>query len=155
MLQLGNQLTKMGHEIHWLTARIPNTKEYEPYHGIHIHRIPILSKNRFYFPGRQTFPFMVMLQKVRLSTTDGCYSNKYACCRLYWLETCKKYNKPSLLFCHEFYGALWNKVGSTLLERRVYPTIEMRIARFPLVISILKQLDVYKGVKDEEEHHKY
>jgi hypothetical protein len=64
VLQLGNQLTKMGHEIHWLTARIPNTKEYELYHGIHIHRIPILFKNRFYFPGRQTFPFMVMLQKL-------------------------------------------------------------------------------------------
>lgn len=64
MLQLGNQLTKMGHEIHWLTARIPNTKEYELSHGIHIHRIPILFKNRFYFPGRQTFPVMVMLQKL-------------------------------------------------------------------------------------------
>ena len=50
------------------------------------------------------------------------------------------------------FGIRWE---GTLLERRVYPTIEMRIARFPLVISILKQLDVYKGVKDEEEHHKY
>src|SRR5690348_770919 len=62
--QLGVQLVSLGHEIHWLTCKLPNTKEYEIFHGIHIHRIPILFKNSFYFPGRQTFPIMLSLKKL-------------------------------------------------------------------------------------------
>ncbi len=58
------ELTRLGDEIHWFTARMPNTKQYEFFHGIHIHRIPILFKNKFYFPGGQTFQFMLGLQKL-------------------------------------------------------------------------------------------
>ncbi|MDQ6862667.1 MAG: glycosyltransferase family 4 protein [Thermoproteota archaeon] len=129
--QLGTQLTKLGHEIHWLTARMPNTEEYEFFHGIHVHRIPILFKNKFYFPGRQTFPLMLALQKLDfVHEMDVIQTNTLVAGYSGW-RLAKKYNKPSLLFCHEFFGELWNKVGNNFLERKVYPKIEMRIARSP------------------------
>ncbi|MFZ0514345.1 MAG: glycosyltransferase family 4 protein [Candidatus Nitrosopolaris sp.] len=129
--QLGTELTRLGHEIHWLTARMNNTKEYEFFHGIHIHRIPILFKNKFYFPGRQTFPFMLGFQKLDfVREMDVIQTNTLVAGYSGW-RLAKKYNKPSLLFCHEFFGELWNKVGNNLLERKVYPKIEMRIARSP------------------------
>ncbi len=129
--QLGTKLTKMGHEVHWLTSRIPNTKEYENYQGIHVHRIPILFSKRFLFPGRQTFSFMASLQKLDfVKGMDIVQANTLVAGYSGW-KIAKKYNKPSLLFCHEFFGDLWGRIGQNILERKFYPKIERRIARAP------------------------
>lgn len=129
--QLGAQLTKLGHEIHWLTCKMPNTKEYELYHGIHIHRIPILFTNSFYFPGRQTFPIMLRFKRLDfVQQMDVVQTNTLVAGYSGW-RIAKRYNKPSLLFCHEFFGALWNTIGQNLMERKVYPLIEKRIAKSP------------------------
>jgi glycosyltransferase involved in cell wall biosynthesis len=129
--QLGIQLVSLGHEIHWLTCKMPNTKEYEIYHGIHIHRIPILFTNRFYFPGRQTFPIMLSLKKLDfVQQMDIVQSNTFVAGYSGW-RVARKYKKPSLLFCHEFFGALWRRIGQNFLERNIYPIIERRIAKSP------------------------
>lgn len=129
--QLGIHLIKLGHEIHWLTAKMPDTKEYEFYNGIHIHRIPILFTNRFYFPGRQTFPIMLRFKKLDfVQEMDIVQTNTFVAGYSGW-RIAKKYNKPSLLFCHEFFGALWNTIGQNFLERRLYPIVEKRIATSP------------------------
>jgi glycosyltransferase involved in cell wall biosynthesis len=129
--QLGFHLTKLGHEIHWLTAKMPNTKEYECYYGIHIHRIPILFANRFYFPGRQTFPIMLRFKKLDfVHQMDVIQTNTFVAGYSGW-RIAKKYEKPSLLFCHEFFGGLWNRIGQNFLERKVYPMVEKRIAKSP------------------------
>jgi len=131
VIQLGIHLTKLGHEVHWLTSKIPNTKGYENYHGINIHRIPILFSKNIHFPGRHTFPFMATLQKldfvkdvhiVQSNTLTAGYSG--------W-RIAKKANKPSLLFCYEFLGELWKIIGQNILERKIYTQIEKRIARSP------------------------
>jgi glycogen(starch) synthase len=129
--ELGAHLTKLGHEIHWLTCKMPNTKEYELYHGIHIHRIPILFTNSFYFPGRQTFPIMLRFKRLDfVQQMDVVQTNTLVAGYSGW-RIAKRYNKPSLLFCHEFFGALWNTIGQNLMERKVYPLIEKRIAKSP------------------------
>jgi len=62
--ELGAHLTKKGHEVHWLTSRIPNTKDYANYKGINMHRITLLFSKKFHFPARQRFPFMAALRKL-------------------------------------------------------------------------------------------
>lgn len=131
VIQLGTYLTKLGHEVHWLTSKIPGTKEYEDYQGIHIHRIPILFSRRFLFPGRQTFPFMAVLRKLDfVEDMDIVQANTLVAGYTGW-RIAKKYNKPSLLFCHELFGDLWKKIGQNILEKKVYPEMEKRIARGP------------------------
>lgn len=127
--QLGKHLTQLGNEIHWLTSKIPGTGDYENYQGIHIHRIPILFSKKFVFPGRQTFPFMVSLQKLDfIKNMDIIHANTLTAGYSGW-KIAKKYNKPSLLFCHEFLGDLWGKIGQNFLERKLYPWMEKRIAK--------------------------
>lgn len=130
-IQLGSYLVKMGHEVHWLSSRIPNTKENEIYQGIHIHRIPILFSKKFLFPGRQTFPFMAALRKLDfVKDMDIVQANTLVAGYSGW-RIAKKYNKPSLLFCHEFLGELWKIIGQNVLEKKIYPAMEKRIARSP------------------------
>ncbi len=129
--QLGMNLTRLGHEVHWLTSKIPNTKEYENYHGIHIHRIPILFSRKFLFPGRQTFPFMAVLKKLDfLKKMDIVQANTLVAGYSGW-RIARKINKPSLLFCYEFFGELWKRVGQNFIEKKIYPEMEKRIARSP------------------------
>ena len=129
--QLGTHLTKLGCEVHWLTSRIPDTKEYENYQGIHIHRIPILFSKKFVFPGRQTFPFMAALQKLDfVKEMDIVHANTLTAGYSGW-RIARKYNKPSLLFCHEFLGDLWKTIGQNVLEKKIYPMMEKRMARAP------------------------
>ena len=131
VMQLGSHLVKMGHEVHWLTSRILNTKEHEIYQGIHIHRIPILFRNKYLFPGRQTFPFMAMFRKLDfVNNIDIVQVNTLVAGYTGW-RIAKKYNKPSLLFCHEFFGELWKKIGQNVIEKKIYPRIEKKIATSP------------------------
>jgi len=127
--QLGTHLTKLGCEVHWLTSKIPATEEYENYQGIHIHRIPILFSKKFLFPGRQTFPFMATLQKLDfVKEMDIVHANTLTAGYSGW-RIARKYNKPSLLFCHEFLGDLWKTIGQNVLEKKIYPMMEKRIAK--------------------------
>jgi glycosyltransferase involved in cell wall biosynthesis len=127
--QLGTHLTKLGCEVHWLTSKISDTREYENYQGIHIHRIPILFSKKFLFPGRQTFPFMATLQKLDfIKDMDVVHANTLTAGYSGW-RIARKYNKPSLLFCHEFLGDLWKTIGQNVLEKKIYPMMEKRIAR--------------------------
>jgi len=129
--QLGTHLTRLGCEVHWLTSKIPDTKEYENYQGIHIHRIPILFSKKFLFPGRQTFPFMATLQKLDfIEDMDIVHANTLTAGYSGW-RIARKYNKPSLLFCHEFLGDLWKTIGQNVLEKTIYPKMEKRIAKAP------------------------
>ena len=131
VIQLGSYLTKLGHDVYWLTSKMPNTRAYENYKGIHIHRVPILFAKNFFFPGRQTFPLTLCLQKLSfLQDIDIVQTNTLVAGYAGW-RVAKKFNKPSLLFCHEFFGDLWGKFGNNILERKVYPMIERRIARAP------------------------
>ncbi len=131
VIQLGTHLTKLGHEVHWLTSKIPKTKWYENYQGIHIHRIPIIFSKKFLFPGRQTFPFMAALQKLDfVKEMDVVQANTLVAAYSGW-RIAKKHNKPSLLFCHEFFGDLWKRIGQNILEKKIYPEMEKRIARSP------------------------
>lgn len=129
VIQLGTHLTKLGHEVHWLTSRIPGTEEYENYQDIHIHRIPILFSKQFVFPGRQTFPLMSTIRKLDfVKDMDVVQANTLVAGYSGW-RIAKKYSKPSLLFCHELLGDLWKKIGQNVLERKIYPEMERRIAR--------------------------
>ncbi len=131
VIHLGTHLAKLGYEVHWLTSKIPNTKEYEDYQGIHIHRIPILFSKKFLFPGRQTFPFMAALQRLDfVKDMDIVQANTLVAGYSGW-RIARKYNKPSLLFCHEFFGDLWKTIGQNVLEKKIYPQMERRIARSP------------------------
>ena len=129
MTELGSQLVAMGHEVHWLTSKIPRTKELEDYEGIKIHRVPILFSSKFLFPGRQTFPFTALMNRLDFEV-DVVQANTLVAGYSGW-RIAKKKKKPSLLFCHEFFGDLWKAIGQNALERKIYPELEKRIARSP------------------------
>jgi len=132
VVNLGATLVKRGHEVHWLTAKIPGTKYDEIYSGINIHRITVPFSKRFFFPGRQTFPFVLLTKRLRpyIEEIDIVQTNTLVAGYTGW-RLARKYGKPSLLFCHELYGKLWGRIGSNIFEKRIYPFIERRIARSP------------------------
>jgi glycosyltransferase involved in cell wall biosynthesis len=131
VINVGSVLANLGHEVHWLTAKIPGTLDNESFSGIQIHRIQIPFSSRFIFPGRQTFPFMLLVNRISLiDEMDIIQTNTLVAGYTGW-RLAKKYRKPSLLFCHELYGDLWKRIGSNPLEKLVYPWIEKRIATSP------------------------
>lgn len=131
VVHLGRQLVSEGHEIHWVTSRLPETEAHETLEGISIHRVPILFSGRFLFPGRQTFALTTVFQNLSfLADVDVVQANTLVAGYSGW-RIAEKYGKPSLLFCFELFGNLWRSIGQNAFERSIYPRIEKRIARSP------------------------
>jgi len=132
VINLGKTLVKMGHEVHWITARLPNTKERETYEGIKIHRIPIPFRKQFHFPGRQFFFATSILPGVQLAKEmDIVQMNTLVAAPFGWLIP-KLANKPSVMFAHELFGPkLWSQIGQNLFEQTVYPIMENIMAHAP------------------------
>jgi len=131
VVNLGSRLSNLGHEVHWVTSKIPNTSKHEVLDGINIHRIPIIYPNRYFFPGRQSFSFTSVLPAIKLAKEmDIIQINSLIPGLLGW--TAAKYSKkPSLFFCHELLGDLWENVGQNILERHMYPVVERLMAKAP------------------------
>lgn len=131
VIQLSQALIAAGHEVHWLSSKIPNTNSYENYQDIHIHRVPIILPKKYVFPGRQSFAFTSISKAVNLAKNmDVLQFNTFVAGVPGWLVG-KLSRKPTLLFCHEMFNNLWKKVGRNLVERIVYPKIEKAIAKSP------------------------
>jgi 1,2-diacylglycerol 3-alpha-glucosyltransferase len=131
VINLGSRLAKLGHDVHWLTAKLPNTKSYEIYQGIHIHRIPILFSRQYLFPGRQLFPLTGLLPAIKLAKSmDILQFNTFVAGTFGWIIA-KLSRKPCLLWCHELFGKLWKKIGRNFLEREIYPYVEKYIVHSP------------------------
>lgn len=129
VLNLSKELIKQGNEVHWLTSKIANTKSEETYHGIKMHRVNIPFNNPIL--GRQLFPVASLKKGIDLAKKmDIIHVNTFSSGVLGW-AIAKASGKPSVLFCHEFYGDLWNKVGHNLIEKKLYPMIENTIAKSP------------------------
>jgi glycosyltransferase involved in cell wall biosynthesis len=132
VINLASRLVKIGHEVHWLTSKIPGTKSNEIYEGIHIHRIPIFFSRHYIFPGRQTFFLTSIATAIKLARKmDVVQTNTLVPGVSGWFIA-KYAGKPSLLFCHEFFGIkLWRKIGHNLFEKSVYPLMEKFMATAP------------------------
>ncbi len=131
VIQLSQALIDAGHEVHWLSSKIPDTKEYEKYQGIHLHRVPIFFPKKYVFPGRQSFAITSLFRAVNLAKKmDVLQFNTFVAGVSGWLIG-KLSRKPTLLFCHEMFNKLWKRVGKNFIERSVYPAVEKFIAKSP------------------------
>lgn len=131
VINLGKTLVKMGHEVHWITSKLPDTKDEENYEGITIHRIPIPFKKRFHFPGRQFFFATSILPGIRLARKmDVVQMNTLVAAPFGWFIP-KFARKPSVMFAHEIFGDLWKKFGQNAFEKLIYPYMEKRMAKAP------------------------
>jgi len=129
VINLSKALIDLGHEVHWATSRIGNTSEKENYEGIQIHRLRILFPNSYLFPGRHTFPFTSFIPLVRLSKKMDVLQFTTFLAGTIGAKVGKFAKKPSILFCHEFFGKLWKTIGQSKLERNLFPHIEKYIAK--------------------------
>ncbi|MBI2547526.1 MAG: glycosyltransferase family 4 protein [Candidatus Aenigmarchaeota archaeon] len=124
IINLSKGLIKKGNEIHWLTSKLPNTKSEEDYEGIKIHRVYIPFSRSYMFPGRQMFFLTSLIKGVELAKkVDIVLVNTLVPGFIGWLIA-KLAGKPSVLFCHEFYGGLWRSLGQNLFEKISYPAFE-------------------------------
>jgi glycosyltransferase involved in cell wall biosynthesis len=132
VINLGKTLVKMGHEIHWITSKLPKTKDEETYEGIKIHRVPIPFRNHFHFPGRQFFFATSILPGIKLAKDmDIVQMNTLVAAPFGWLIP-KLAGKPSVMFAHELFGAkLWSQIGQNLFEQTAYPLMENIMAHTP------------------------
>lgn len=131
ILNLSKKLIEQGHEIHWLTSKLPDTKSEEVYEGIKIHRVNIPFADHYSFPGRQLFSIASLIKGIKLAKgMDIIHVNTLVPGLLGWIIS-KYSEKPSVLFCHEFYGSLWNKIGQNILEKYGYPIFERLTAISP------------------------
>ncbi len=124
IINLSKNLIKRGHEVHWLTSKLPNTQYEEDFEGIKIHRTYIPFSDHYLFPGRQLFFLTSLIKGVRLAQEmDVIHVNTLVPGFLGWIIA-KYSGKPSLLFCHEFYGNLWHSFGQNTFEKIAYPFFE-------------------------------
>lgn len=131
VINLGRTLVKMGHEVHWLTSKLPDTKDEENYEGIKIHRVSIPFKKHYHFPGRQFFFATSILPGIRLAKEmDIVQMNTLVAAPFGWLIP-KLARKPSVMFAHEIFGDLWKQFGQNVFEKIVYPYMEKRMAKAP------------------------
>ncbi len=128
---MSQALIAAGHDVHWLSSKIPDTEKYENYQGIHIHRVPIFLSRRYVFPGRQSFALTSISKATRLAKKmDVLQFNTFVAGVPGWLVG-KMSKKPTLLFCHEMFNKLWKKVGRNFIEKTIYPQVEKFIANSP------------------------
>ena len=131
IVNLSKELIRDGHEVHWLTSRLPDTLPEEDFEGIKIHRVCIPFSGHYMFPGRQMFFLTSLIKGIKLAKKmDVVHVNTLVPGFLGWLIA-KYSGRPSLLFCHEFYGSLWKKVGQNLFEKYVYPIFEKLTSTAP------------------------
>lgn len=131
VINLGLRLVNSGHEVHWVTSRLPSTKSYEIYRGIRIHRVPIFFPKNYLFPGRQSFPLTSLLPAIKLAKRmDILQFNTFVAGTLGWVVA-KISQKPSLLWCHEMFTKLWKKIGYNIIEKKTYPLLEKIISHSP------------------------
>jgi len=132
VINLGKNLVKMGHEVHWITSKIPKTKDEENYEGIRIHRVPIPFQNMYHFPGRQFFFMTSIIPGIQLAKEmDIVQMNTLVAAPFGWLIP-KYAGKPSVMFAHELFGVkLWSQIGNNLFEKTVYPFMESLMANTP------------------------
>jgi glycosyltransferase involved in cell wall biosynthesis len=131
VINVASGIAKLGHEVHWLTSRIPNTTQEEEYSGIKIHRVFIFFAKHFKFPGRLTYAFTSIPAALNLAKkTDVLQFNTFVAGTTGWLIA-KLASKPSVLFCHEFFGHKWKHLGQNIIERNFYPYVEKFMAHMP------------------------
>ncbi len=130
-IKLSAGLVKEGHDVHWLTSRIPDTLPEEILDGVKIHRVPILSESHYIFPGRQSFSMTSLIKGIKLARQcDVVQINTLVPGISGWVIA-KYAGKPSLLFCHEFFNKLWHKIGQNSFEKYMYPLIENLMCKAP------------------------
>lgn len=128
---LGKGLVKKGHEVHWLTSKLPGTKSEETLEGIQIHRVTIPFSRNYFFPGRHLFSITSLIKGMKLAREmDVIHVNTLIPGFLSW-AVAKYSGKPTILFCHEFYGDLWKSVGRNFFEKYFYPLFEKMMCKFP------------------------
>jgi glycosyltransferase involved in cell wall biosynthesis len=128
VIELASKLAKLGHDVHWLTSRLPYTSFYEVYKGINIHRISIPFSKHYIFPGRQLFPLAGLLPTIELAKKmDIIQFNTFVAGTFGWFIA-KITKKPTVLFCHEMFNELWGLIGQNYFEKIIYPLIEEYIA---------------------------
>ncbi len=131
VVSLSKELIKQGHEVHWLTSKLPGTKSEETYEGINVYRVSIPFSNHYQFPGRQLFSISSLIKGIKLAKEiDVVHVNTLVPGFLGWIIA-KYSGKPSVLFCHEFYDSLWNKIGQNFLEKYGYPIFEKLSSKAP------------------------
>lgn len=131
LMELGAGLVERGHEVHWLTSRIPHTKKHETYKGIRIHRIPIIFSKRYVFPGRQLFAFTAIPYALRMAKRMDILHFTTFVAGITGAVVKRLTDKPVVLTCHEMFGDVWKLIGRNEIEKTIYPKIERFIARAP------------------------
>lgn len=128
LINLETRLVKKGIEVIHLTTQLPETKSFEIYEGIKIFRVPVFTKN--FMKGRFIFPFLSFLKSRVLRDVDLIHVTTYPASVTGWLIG-KFFNKPTVLFCHEFFRDFWKYMRTNLLFKKFYPVVEDYIGRCP------------------------
>jgi len=131
VISVSKQFIKLGHEVHWLTSKIPNTSFEENFEGINIHRVPIFFPSKYFFPGRQSYVLTSLAPGIELAKKmDVVQTNTLVPAASGWIMG-KYCGKPSVCFAHELFGKLWKKIGHNPMEEFFYPFMEQIIGHMP------------------------
>jgi glycosyltransferase involved in cell wall biosynthesis len=129
LINIEKQLIKQGHEVVHLTSQIKGTKPKEIFQGIEVNRAWIPFQKKFML-GRFFFPFTNFSKLDCLKDVDVIQSVTYPAAGTGWLLS-KLLNKPSVLYCHDFFQDLWKYIRSNPISQTLYPLAENFIAHSP------------------------
>ncbi|HID16669.1 TPA: glycosyltransferase family 1 protein, partial [Candidatus Bathyarchaeota archaeon] len=128
LINLETRLVKKGVEVVHLTTKLPGTKGFEVYEGIKIFRLPVLTQD--FMKGRFIFPFLSLVRSKIFKVVDLIHVTTYPASVTGWLLG-RILNKPTVLFCHEFFRDFWRYMRANPLLKKLYPLVEDYIGRCP------------------------
>jgi len=150
--EVTERLVKLGHEVHIVTCKLPDTESYEEINGVKIHRVSVPQKgDRYWFNSFFSIPKILKIGKECDIIHAACYNNAFPP----WIAS-KILRKRCVITVHEPIGALWGDlVGIDYFSAKLHQIFER------ILISLLFDMHIcvsryaknclrFVGIKDEK-----
>jgi len=133
---LGENLVKLGNEVHWIYSKLPKTKKYEIINGIQCHRVYVPFEKK-HTASRNFFCLTMFPRVLKVAKkVDILQFNTFIAGTTGWIAG-KLSGKPYLLMVHELFRELWSVLPVSKIEKILYPIMEEYMVRSPYPFFIV------------------
>jgi len=150
--EIAERLVKMGHKVHVITRKLPDTKIYEEINGVMVHRVSVPKKGgRYWFDSFFSIPKILKIGK----ECDIIHSADYVNAFPPWFAS-KLLKKKCVITVHEPLGAMWkNLMGMNYFSAKLHQIFERMLISLPFDMHVCisrytKTCLRFVGIKDEK-----
>ena len=151
--EVAERLVKMGHEVHVITIKLPDTEIYEEINGVKVHRVLVPEKgDRYWFDSFFSIPKILKIGK----ECDVIHAADYVNAFPPWFAS-KLLKKKSVITVMEPLGAVWKSLmGMNYFAAKFHQISERILISLPFdmhmcISRYTKNCLRFVGIKDEKQ----